>query len=294
LRFINNPGTIIAERNSSNTTDFPLVSTPANDGSSTFGTALGTGTSVTILQSNGTISLYGVSTNTAGNSYITLTTQAGDILFNATKGSATTPGFQWSDDNTVNYALGFLPAYEGSSELLFGPRVTGVLFTQKQITGNGALVGVTFQITAQQGQSQTGANNNNNGGVLQLSGGAGGTGGSGTVGTSGSVQVFGAQQRTTRTVTGNTTVDSTATSDYTIFCNPSAGMTLTLPVPTAGRVLIIKDIGTAVTNNITVTPNTGTIDGAASYVINLSKAAIQLTSDGTNWWVTASYNGTVV
>lgn len=71
-------------------------------------------------------------------------------------------------------------------------------------------------------------------------------------------------------------------------------MVLTLPVPTAGRVLTIKDIGTAFTNNITVTPNTGTIDGATTYVINLSKAAIQLTSDETNWWVTGSYNGTTV
>ena len=66
-------------------------------------------------------------------------------------------------------------------------------------------------------------------------------------------------------------------------------------MPTAGRVLRIKDIaGNAGTDNITVTPNTGTIDGSATYVLNINKAGVELTSDGTNWFVTAEYNGTVI
>ena len=48
------------------------------------------------------------------------------------------------------------------------------------------------------------------------------------------------------------------------------------------------------TNNITLTPASGTINGAATYVININKASVVLVGDGTNWFVWASYNGTVI
>lgn len=46
----------------------------------------------------------------------------------------------------------------------------------------------------------------------------------------------------------------------------------------------IKDYkGDAATNNITVTPSSGLIDGAASFVININYMAASLVFDGTNW-----------
>lgn len=75
-------------------------------------------------------------------------------------------------------------------------------------------------------------------------------------------------------------------SDNIVLVNSTGGArNITLPVPTNGRLLTIKDIaGTSATNNITVLPNAAeTIDGASSYVINVNYASVQLTSDGTNW-----------
>jgi hypothetical protein len=92
---------------------------------------------------------------------------------------------------------------------------------------------------------------------------------------------------TTRTITANLTIDTT-TTDYIIFCNQSGAITITLPTPTNGRQLIIKDIsGTAATNNITIARHgTETIEGvSASYVLSANYVSVTLTSDGTNWWL---------
>lgn len=91
----------------------------------------------------------------------------------------------------------------------------------------------------------------------------------------------------TFTVTTATyTVDSGSTADYQIFCNRSGTIAITLPTPTNGRVLIIKDIsGAAATNNITISQHASEkIDGANTYVLNFNYESITLTSDGTNWF----------
>jgi hypothetical protein len=75
--------------------------------------------------------------------------------------------------------------------------------------------------------------------------------------------------------------------DMTILCNQSAAITITIPNPAsmAGRLLTIKDISdNAVTNNITISPASGTIDGASSKVLNSNYDVLQLTTDGTNWY----------
>jgi len=110
-----------------------------------------------------------------------------------------------------------------------------------------------------------------------------------TIGISGStaVNIFnGGMQHTTRTITGNLTVDTT-TTDYIIFCNNTGAITVTLPAPTNGRVLILKDIqGTANTNNITIAPHASeSIEGvAANYLFQTNWGSITLTSNGTNWF----------
>lgn len=89
--------------------------------------------------------------------------------------------------------------------------------------------------------------------------------------------------------------DSGSVPDYVVLCNFSAAHPVTLPAATSGRVIKVKDIaGNAATDNITITPASGTIDGASTYVLNLNHAGVELTCDGTNWWVTAEYNGTVI
>lgn len=88
---------------------------------------------------------------------------------------------------------------------------------------------------------------------------------------------------------------SVNTGDYVILTTGNA-FTITLPVPTSGRVLIIKDAaGNASTQNKTISQNaTEKIDGANTYVLNLNYSSIMLVSDGTNWFVAAVASGIVV
>lgn len=100
-------------------------------------------------------------------------------------------------------------------------------------------------------------------------------------------QINGGINRTIRTITANLTVDTTTTDDI-IYCNASGAITVTLPAPTAGRVLTIKDIsGNATTNNITIARHASeTIEGlASSYVIQVSYENVIISSDGANWWI---------
>lgn len=100
-------------------------------------------------------------------------------------------------------------------------------------------------------------------------------------------QFNGGTNRTTRTITSNLTIDTT-TTDYYILCNNSGAINVTLPTPTNGRELIIKDIaGTANTNNITlVRHGSEKIEGiAASRVLQVNFGSWVIVSDGTNWWI---------
>lgn len=60
---------------------------------------------------------------------------------------------------------------------------------------------------------------------------------------------------------------------------------VTLPAsPVRGRPYTIKDgKGDAATNAITVSPAAGTIDGAASFVINFNWASFDFVYNGTEW-----------
>lgn len=77
-----------------------------------------------------------------------------------------------------------------------------------------------------------------------------------------------------------------AASDNIIYVNTSAARTLTLPAPTNGRILFIKDsTGGASSHNILVNPHVSeTIDGSSSFTINQNWGELQLQSDGTNWF----------
>lgn len=87
-----------------------------------------------------------------------------------------------------------------------------------------------------------------------------------------------------RSISGATTL---TTTDYIVLANSTSGaFTVTLPAATSGRKIIIKDSGgSAQTNNITLSPASGSIDGASSFIINNNYQSVDLVSDGTNWFV---------
>lgn len=94
---------------------------------------------------------------------------------------------------------------------------------------------------------------------------------------------------TTRSVTATTTLTA---NDFVLLCDPAGGA-ITVTVPTAsgiqpGRPYYIRSTGT--TNAVTISPASGTIDGAAS--ISLASAAkhgVQIVNDGTNWFTVSVF-----
>lgn len=77
------------------------------------------------------------------------------------------------------------------------------------------------------------------------------------------------------------------TDDYVVICNKTSGAatTVNLPAsPSVGDAYVIKDgKGDAATNNLTLTPDSETIDGAADFVVSVNYASITLVFNGTEW-----------
>ncbi len=98
----------------------------------------------------------------------------------------------------------------------------------------------------------------------------------------------------TQAVTLNTRVHVAAgdvtvsTTDHVIVVTKTSGEATNIPLPAGvlGRTLVIKDgKGDALTNNITLTPAAGTIDGGATFVLNLNRQSATIVYDGTEWEV---------
>ena len=108
-----------------------------------------------------------------------------------------------------------------------------------------------------------------------------------TLSTAGELNIEGSVLSNVTTQTSSYVVDSQTIKDYVILCNFSVSGSVTLPMPTAGRTLLIKDIsGNASTNNITVTHHSAeTIDGNSSYTIVVNYETITVISNGTNWFI---------
>lgn len=80
--------------------------------------------------------------------------------------------------------------------------------------------------------------------------------------------------------------DVTLTANRIHLVDTTAPRSLTLPAVALDLVLQVKDsTGNAETNNITITPASGTIDGQASLVISSAYGSVKLISDNTNWFV---------
>ena len=73
------------------------------------------------------------------------------------------------------------------------------------------------------------------------------------------------------------------TDEYFLGVIYDAAVTITLPVSTAGKVYIVKDaVGDAQTNPITIVASS-TIDGVASYVLNIDWSSVTLVYNGIEW-----------
>ena len=89
---------------------------------------------------------------------------------------------------------------------------------------------------------------------------------------------------------------TTIPQDGVILVDTSVARTITpLASPTKGQMHRIKDsVGSAATNNITITPSGKNIDGAASKIINTNYGSIDIVYNGTEWsTLTSGASGTV-
>lgn len=90
-----------------------------------------------------------------------------------------------------------------------------------------------------------------------------------------------------RVVTASGAVTVSATTDYEVVVNKTSGAatTVNLPAsPATGLAYIIKDgKGDAATNNITVTPNAGNIDGSSTFVMSTNFQSQAFIYNGTQW-----------
>lgn len=89
-----------------------------------------------------------------------------------------------------------------------------------------------------------------------------------------------------RTISSSTTI---ANTDFYVGISGNSGaVAIALPVDntlSVDQYFIFKDeAGTAATKNITITPASGTIDGAATFIINSNYGAVAIRFDGTNFF----------
>jgi hypothetical protein len=280
---------------------------PVANGGTSLGTLtsgsviIGAGTSAPTFVAPGTAgnvltNVAGVWTSSAATGFSNPMTTLGDMIYeNSTPAPARLPIGTAGQVLTVSGGIptwttlggGTLTigSYDGQSPVANGLQiVSNALYAQSATTSFPGMVNTTTQSFA---GNKTFTGNTVDTGNTSI---ANATASVATIGIVGStaVQIInGGISYTTRTVTASFTIDTT-TTDYYVLCNQSAAITITLPAPTNGRTLIIKDIsGTANTNNITVARHASElIEGiAASKIIQGNYDGETFMSDGTNWWL---------
>jgi len=99
-------------------------------------------------------------------------------------------------------------------------------------------------------------------------------------------QKVGIRVATSSPVTVLTTTDCVIVTDLSV----AGAVAVNLPAGATGQVYTIVDgKGDAGTNNITITPAAGTINGAATYVIDSNRAGVSIIYNGTSWTVIAEF-----
>lgn len=75
-----------------------------------------------------------------------------------------------------------------------------------------------------------------------------------------------------------------STDEYFLGVIYDGTVTVTLPASTTGKVYIVKDaVGDAETNPITINTTASTIDGLASYTLNIDWSSVTLVYNGIEW-----------
>lgn len=106
-----------------------------------------------------------------------------------------------------------------------------------------------------------------------------------------SAQATSAQKVGMRVATSSPVTVSDSTDCIIVTALSVAGaVTVNLPAGTSGRVFMIVDgTGDAATNNVTVTPAAGLVNGAATYVISKNRGGVVLAYNGTGWTVVSEF-----
>jgi len=96
----------------------------------------------------------------------------------------------------------------------------------------------------------------------------------------------------TRAVAGNVQMSAT---DFELLVTSGAGaIAITGPAaPVAGRLVAVKKVD-AGAGAVTFTPAAGTIDGAASQILNAQNLGILAQFDGVNWFTVAEIAPTIL
>lgn len=88
-----------------------------------------------------------------------------------------------------------------------------------------------------------------------------------------------------RTVDSSFTNNDTITSDINLVSGGAGGITIKLPVPSSGKIVMVKKIDSAA-GVVTISQNSSeTIDGASSKALYYQYETMTFVSDGTNWFI---------
>lgn len=248
----------------------------------------GTAMNVSATTGSVTINNLGVQSLTAGTA-MNVSSTTGTVTVNnlgVTSAVAGTGITVSAATGTVTFTNAGVTAFNGSTGSILG--VGSITGTANQVTASASTGSVTLSLPQSIATSST----------PQFAGlTIAGTGavsiGSTTAGTMNNVAI-GATTATTAKFTGLTVgYVSVGSATYVadantniVGCNRAGTVAVTLPAVAVGRAVTIKDeSGSASTNNITITPASGLIEGNASYTLNLNYGSITTYCNGTNWFI---------
>ena len=93
------------------------------------------------------------------------------------------------------------------------------------------------------------------------------------------------EAKRSRTVDSSFTNNDTIASDINLVSGGAGGITVKLPPPVTGKMVIVKKIDSDAGSVTVARNNTDTIDGATSKILYYQYETLTFVSDGTNWFI---------